>query len=130
MLSLALLTTCCYISATQPNRPLFDFLVKELLKVIQRKMVSIRRQHTSIKDRSTKIFFSDEENFERRVNLYTSHVASHAVKRVVCSVCSCTYLKGEECIRCDQNREYEFSRIADEGNPYTTETPETPESPV
>ena len=79
-------------------------------------------------------FFSqrkaDEEKFERPVNLNTSQVASDAGKRVVCSICSCTYLEGEECIRCEQNREYEFSRIADGGNPYTTETPETPETPV
>jgi len=64
-------------------------------------------------------FFSqlkaDEENFERPVNLNTSQVASDAGKRVVYSVCSCTYLEGEECIRCEQNREYEFSRIADGG---------------
>lgn len=33
-------------------------------------------------------------------------------------------------LRCEQNREYEFSRITDGGNPYTTETPETPENPV
>jgi len=39
-------------------------------------------------------------------------------------------LESEECIRCEQNREYEFSRIADGGDPYTTETPETPGNPV
>ena len=48
-------------------------------------------------------FFSqrkaDEEKFERPVNLNTSQVASDAGKRVVCSICSCTYLEGEECIR-------------------------------
>jgi len=78
-------------------------------------------------------FFSqlkaEEENFERSVNLNTSQVASGAGKRVVCSVCSCTYLEGEECIRCEQNREYEFSRIADGGesmyyrNPRNTRKP-------
>ena len=73
---------------------------------------------------------ADEENLERPVNLNTSLEASNAGKRVVCSVCSCTYLEGEECIRCEQNREYEFSRIADGGNPYPTDTPEIPESPV
>ena len=77
-------------------------------------------------------FFSqlkaDEETFEGPLNLNASQVASDAGKRVVCSVCSCTYLEGEECVRCEQNREYEFSRIADGGNPYTTETPETPVS--
>ena len=54
-------------------------------------------------------FFSqlkaDKETFERPVNLNASQVASDAVNRVVCSVCSCR-------------------------NPYTTETPETPETPV
>jgi len=79
-------------------------------------------------------FFSqlkaDEEKFERPVNLNTSQVASDAGKRVVSSVCSCTYLEGEECIRCEQNREYELSGIADGGNPYTTETPETPVNQV
>ena len=79
-------------------------------------------------------FFSqlkaDEEKFEWPVNLNTSQVASDVGKRVVCSVCSCMYLEGEECIRCEQNREYEFSRIADGGNLYTTETPERPENPV
>ena len=77
-------------------------------------------------------FFSqlkaEEETFERPVNQNASQVASDAGKRVVCSVCSCTYLEGEECVRCEQNREYELSRIADGGNPYTTETPETPVS--
>jgi len=79
-------------------------------------------------------FFSqlkaDEENFQRPVNLNTSQVASDADKRVVCLLCSSTYLEGEECIRCEQNREYEVSRIADGVNPYTTEIPETPENPV
>ena len=78
-------------------------------------------------------FFSqleeDEEKFEGPVNLNTAQAATDAGKRVVCSVCSCTYLEGEECIRCEQNREYEFSRIADGGNPYTTESPDTQESP-
>ena len=79
-------------------------------------------------------FFSqlkaDEETFEWPVNLNASQVASVAGKHVVCSVCCCTYLEGEEYVRCEQNREYELSRIADGGNPYTTETPETPETPV
>lgn len=78
-------------------------------------------------------FFSqledDEQKFEGPVDLNTSQVASDAGKRVVCSVCSCTYLEGEECIRCEQNREYEYSRIADGGNPYTTESPNAPENP-
>ena len=39
-------------------------------------------------------------------------------------------MEGEECIQCEQNREYEFSRIADGGNPYTTESPDAPENPV
>ena len=79
-------------------------------------------------------FFSqleeDEEKFEGPVNLNTSQAASDGGKRVVCSVCSCTYLEGEECIRCEQNRGYEFSRIVDGGNPYTTEHPDTPKNPV
>lgn len=63
------------------------------------------------------------ENPEGSVNLNTSQVASDAGKRVVCSLFSFTYLEGDECIRCEQNRECEFSRIADEGSPYTTESP-------
>ena len=39
-------------------------------------------------------------------------------------------MEGEECIRGEQNREHEFSRITDEGNPYTRDTPEIPESSV
>lgn len=38
-------------------------------------------------------------------------------KRIVCSVCSCPYLEGEECIRCEQDREYETSRPCDGGRP-------------
>ena len=44
-------------------------------------------------------------------------------KRVLCSVCSCTYLEGEECIRCEQDREYETSRIAHGGGPCSTGDP-------
>lgn len=53
----------------------------------------------------------------------TSQVESGVCKRVVCSVCSCTLLEGEECIRCEQDREYEASRIADGGSSDDTETP-------
>ena len=85
----------------------------------------LRSQH---QDTFFSQFEADEENLEQPVSLNTSQVVSDAGKRVVCSVCSCTYLEGEECIRCEQNREYESSRIADGGNPYTTETSETPVS--
>jgi len=64
-------------------------------------------------------FFSqlkaDEENFEQLVNLNTSQEEPDAGKHVVCSACSCTYLKGEECIQCEHNIQYEYSRIADVG---------------
>ena len=36
----------------------------------------------------------------------------------------------QRCIRCERNRECEFSRIADGGNSYTTETPKKPETSV
>ena len=39
------------------------------------------------------------------------------------SVCSCTYLEGEECIRCEQDMEYETSIIADRGSPCSTGDP-------
>ncbi|PFX14994.1 hypothetical protein AWC38_SpisGene20812 [Stylophora pistillata] len=32
---------------------------------------------------------------------------------VVCSKCACTYTKGEECIRCQQDKEYHESLVAD-----------------
>ncbi|CAH3173977.1 unnamed protein product, partial [Porites evermanni] len=44
-------------------------------------------------------------------------------KRIVCSVCSCTYLEGEECVVFEQYREYETSRIADGGSPGSTGDP-------
>ena len=31
---------------------------------------------------------------------------------VVCSKCACTYTKGEECIRCQQDKEYQESLVA------------------
>ena len=56
------------------------------------------------------------------LNTSQLHVVPGAGKRVVCSVCSCTYVEGGECIRCQQDREYEASRIADGGSPiFTTE---------
>ncbi|PFX11732.1 hypothetical protein AWC38_SpisGene24435 [Stylophora pistillata] len=88
------------------------------------------KTHLYLRSQHQDTFFSqlkaDEETFERPVNLNASQVASDAGQCVVCSVCSCSYLEGEECVRCEQKREYELSRIADGGNPYTTETPETP----
>lgn len=40
-------------------------------------------------------------------------VNKYESKRVVCSVCDCTYLESEDCLRCEQGREFESSRIAD-----------------
>jgi len=52
------------------------------------------------------------EAAEETVGL-ASHRTSGDSKRIVCSVCSCTYLEGQEYIRFEQDREYETSRIAD-----------------
>ncbi|KAL9972986.1 hypothetical protein ACROYT_G019388 [Oculina patagonica] len=66
--------------------------------------------------------FADEPgDFEQPSSGNSSQVESGVSKRVVCSVCSCTFLEGEECIRCEQDREYESSRIADGGGSDATE---------
>lgn len=46
----------------------------------------------------------------------TASTATHSTKdvaREVCKTCSCTYEKGQTCIRCEQNHEYEESLRAD-----------------
>ena len=46
----------------------------------------------------------------------TASTATHSTKdvaREVCKTCSCTYEKGQTCIRCEQNPEYEESLRAD-----------------
>ena len=66
--------------------------------------------------------FEDEPEGLEQPRTLTSQVESGADKRVVCPVCSCTFVEGDECIRCQQDREYEFSRIADGAGGCATET--------
>ena len=108
-----------------PGEGTIESYLKENGLYLSTTYLYLRLQH---KDTFFSQLKADEETFERPVNQNASQVASDAGRRVVCSVCSCTYLEGEECVRCEQNRVYELSRIADRGNPYTTETPETPVS--
>ena len=39
--------------------------------------------------------------------------ASKSVGREVCNVCSCSFEKGQSCLRCEQNQEYQESLLAD-----------------
>ena len=38
---------------------------------------------------------------------------TNAESKLVCSKCACTYTKGEECIRCQQDKEYQETLVAD-----------------
>ena len=64
--------------------------------------------------------FREDENEtgspEQPVRLNTSQIASGRRNYIVCPVCSCTVEDEGDCLRCEQDREYECSLIADGGS--------------
>ena len=43
----------------------------------------------------------------------SSALTRQNITRIICKVCSCTYEEGGDCLRCEQNKEYEESLRAD-----------------
>ena len=64
--------------------------------------------------------FREDENEtgspEQPVRLNTLQIASGRRNYIVCPVCSCTVEDEGDCLRCEQDREYECSSIADGGS--------------
>ena len=54
----------------------------------------------------------DDDEFPSLPSI-SHYMCTNADSKVICSKCSCTYAKGEECLRCQQDKEYEESLLAD-----------------
>ena len=107
-----LLDICDTVIISSPDEEIIESYLKENGLYPLTTYLCLRSQY---QDKFFSQLKADEKNFEQLANLNTSQEESDAGKHVVCSACTCTYLEGKECIRCEQNIQYEYSRIAHGG---------------
>ena len=86
---------------------------EKLSAFLSRKGLLVSKTYFILKGMS---FFNDDDNIDTEsLPDVFQNSSSTSQKRRICSVCNCTMDTGDECIICEQNREYQNSLSIDSG---------------